>query len=140
MSNMEDTMTRSRQREHVFLMLFMCEFHEKEEMSEQEKLYANELENISEDTKKIILERVSSVREHLTKIDAMIEERTEGWALSRIAKVELAIIRLAVFEVVYDQVPKGVAINEAVELAKKYGGDDSASFVNGVLSKFSAEE
>lgn len=133
-------MTRSRQREHVFLMLFMVEFHEKDEMTEQEKLYTEELNNVSEENKRAIMERVGMVSDRLEEIDALLSDKVEGWSFGRIGKVELAILRLAVFELMFDSVPKGVAINEAVELAKKYGGDDSFSFVNGVLSKFSAGE
>lgn len=133
-------MTRSRQREHVFLVLFMTEFHAKEEMTEQEQLYADELNNVSEENKKAILERVALILDKLEEIDALLSDKVEGWSFGRIGKVELAILRLAVFELLFDSVPKGVAINEAVELAKKYGGDDSFAFVNGVLSKFSAGE
>lgn len=131
-------MTRSKLREQVFLMLFMCEFHEAEELNEQEQLYAQELENISEENKEQITDRVKLVRTRLGEIDAMLSEKVEGWSFGRIGKVELAILRLAVFEIVFDDIPRGVAINEAVELAKKYGGEDSSSFVNGVLSKITA--
>ena len=69
--------------------------------------------------------------------DAMINEETLGWDTGRMAKVDLTIIRLAIYEIKFDdQVPTGVAINEAVELAKKFGQDGSAAFVNGVLAKF----
>jgi N utilization substance protein B len=135
---MEEVMTRSKLREQVFLMLFMCEFHEAEELNEQEQLYAQELENISEENKEQITDRVKLVRTRLGEIDAMLSEKVEGWSFGRIGKVELAILRLAVFEIVFDDIPRGVAINEAVELAKKYGGEDSSSFVNGVLSKITA--
>lgn len=129
-------MTRSRQREHVFLMLFMVEFHDASEMTEQEQLYAEEWSNISEENKAVILERVGQVSDKLSDIDAMLSEKLEGWSFGRVGKVELAILRLAVFELMFDSVPKGVVINEAVELAKKYGGEESFAFVNGVLSKF----
>lgn len=129
-------MTRSRQREHVFMMLFMVEFHDASEMNEQEQLYAEEWNNISEENKTVILERVGQVSDKLSDIDAMLSEKLEGWSFGRVGKVELAILRLAVFELMFDSVPKGVVINEAVELAKKYGGEESFAFVNGVLSKF----
>lgn len=73
---------------------------------------------------------------HIDEIDLKINEISDGWKTSRMAKVDLAIIRLAVYEVLLDDdVPTGVAINEAVELAKQFGTDDSPSFVNGVLAK-----
>lgn len=130
-------MTRSRQREHVCLMLFMCEFHNPEELGEQERLYVDEINGISPENRQTVLERTDKVREKLGEIDRLLGDTVEGWSFNRIGKVELAILRLAVFEMMFDDIPKGVAINEAVELAKKYGGDDSSSFVNGVLSKFS---
>lgn len=130
-------MTRSRQREHAFLMLFRTEFHEAEELNLQDELYMSELEDIKEEESRFINDKVKFTREKLTEIDAMISEKASGWSISRIGKVELTILRLAVYEIVFDDtIPAGVAINEAVELAKKFGGDDSYSFINGVLSKF----
>ena len=72
----------------------------------------------------------------LSEIDAMINEAAKGWKTSRMGKVDLTIIRLAVYEMKFEEdIPTGVAINEAVELAKAYGTDESASFVNGILAK-----
>ena len=66
----------------------------------------------------------------------MINEAAKGWKTTRMGKVDLTLIRLAVYEIKFEEeVPTGVAINEAVELAKNYGTDDSASFVNGILAK-----
>lgn len=77
------------------------------------------------------------IGEKLSEIDALINEKAEGWNTQRMGKVDLTIIRLAVYEMLFDEdVPAKVAINEAVELAKKYGQDESPSFVNGVLAKF----
>ncbi len=73
---------------------------------------------------------------HITEIDAMVNEVAQGWKTSRMGKVDLTLIRLAVYEMKFEEdVPQGVAINEAVELAKSYGTDDSSSFVNGILAK-----
>ena len=73
----------------------------------------------------------------LETIDKEISEKATGWTIDRMGKVDLAIIRLAVYEILFDEsIPVGVSINEAVELAKKYGRDESGSFVNGVLAKF----
>ena len=75
--------------------------------------------------------------EHLDEIDTMLKDNTEGWDLNRIGKAELAILRLAVYEIKFDDdIPTGVAINEAVELAKIYGQDQSSGFINGILAKF----
>ena len=74
--------------------------------------------------------------EHLEEIDAILSEASTGWKLKRMNKVDLALLRVAVFEMRFDErVPEKVAINEAVELAKQFGGDDSPAFINGVLAK-----
>jgi N utilization substance protein B len=84
-----------------------------------------------------IREKTMQIVEHLQELDKALDERMEGWNLKRIGKVELTILRLALFEMRYDdEVSDAVAINEAVELAKKYGQDKSGEFVNGVLAKF----
>ncbi|MDD6571044.1 MAG: transcription antitermination factor NusB [Thermoflexaceae bacterium] len=130
-------MTRRRQREHAFLMLFRTEFYDMEELNIQDELYMQELCDATEEEKNYINGKVSSTREKLEEIDKMISEKASGWNLDRIGKVELTILRLAVYEMIFDEtIPESVAINEAVELAKKFGGDDSFSFINGVLSKF----
>lgn len=130
-------MTRRRQREHAFLMLFRTEFYDMEELNIQDELYMQELCDATEEEKNYINGKVSSTREKLEEIDKMISEKASGWNLDRIGKVELTILRLAVYEIIFDEtIPESVAINEAVELAKKFGGDDSFSFINGVLSKF----
>ena len=74
--------------------------------------------------------------EKIPDLDSQINEIAKGWTTKRMGKVELTILRLALFEIQFDEdVPEKVAINEAVELAKKFGGDDSPSFVNGILAK-----
>ena len=80
-------------------------------------------------------EKSNDIFAHVEEIDALINEVVEGWKTTRMAKVDLSLIRLAVYEIRYEKIPKGIAINEAVELAKKYGADQSAGFVNGVLAK-----
>ena len=80
-------------------------------------------------------ERIGGFIEHRADIDEKLTERTEGWTIDRIGAVELAILRLCIYEIVYEDLAKGIAINEAVELAKKYGGESSGGFVNGVLAR-----
>ena len=84
---------------------------------------------------KYIADKSSDIFAHVEEIDAIIDEAVEGWKTSRMAKVDLSLIRLAVYEIRYEKLPKGIAINEAVELAKTYGTDQSAGFVNGVLAR-----
>lgn len=134
-------MKRSELRENIFRLLFRVEFNGEEDMKEQVKLYFEDLpledeKAISEKHQRFIEEKYFAIVENLTEIDEKIKEASNGWQLERMGKVELTIIRLAVFEMHYDEnVPTGVAINEAVELAKKFGGDDAPSFINGILAK-----
>jgi len=133
----KDTMTRRELRENVFKMLFRVEFHEEGEMSGQLGMMDDELENIKEEDAAYINNKCSDIIAKISEIDEAINASTTGWKTTRMAKVDLSIIRLAVYEIKYEEdVPAKVAINEAVELAKLYGTDNSASFVNGVLAKF----
>lgn len=133
-------MKRSEIRETLFKILFRAEFNSIEEMPEQIRFFFNtEDEELiySEKDRDYITKRSEDVLSHLTEIDKEISEKATGWTLDRFGKVDLAIIRLAVYEILFDEeVPASVAINEAVELAKKYGRDESKAFVNGVLAKF----
>lgn len=129
-------MTRREIREHVFLMLFRKEFHEASELNEQMQLYISDLEEPSEEEQSYLTKRLYSVIEKLDEIDKILAEASSGWKLNRMGRVDLTILRLAVFEMRFDEeVPVKVAINEAVELAKTFGGDESPAFINGVLAK-----
>ena len=117
-------------------MLFRVEFYNQEEMSEQIALCEDDACSWKEKDKTYIFEKVEKISEKLEEIDAKINEVSEGWKTGRMGKVDLTLIRLAVSEMLYEEdVPAKVAINEAVELAKQYGTDNSPSFVNGVLAK-----
>ena len=131
-------MNRTELREQIFQLLFRVEFNTKEEMSVQEELFTTESDiDFSKSDADYIRDKYEKIAEKLPEIDAAINEKTEGWNTDRMAMVELTIIRLAVYEIKFDEsVPAGVAINEAVELAKKFGQDGSPAFVNGVLAKF----
>ncbi|MBQ6843829.1 MAG: transcription antitermination factor NusB [Agathobacter sp.] len=130
-------MTRRELRENVFMMLFRVEFHEEGEMTEQLSLLEEDLEHVKPEDLEYINRKCNDIIAKVAEIDAAINESTTGWKTTRMGKVDLSIIRLAVYEMKYeDDIPAKVSINEAVELAKKYGTDDSASFVNGVLAKF----
>ena len=133
-------MTRSEVREAVFKLLFRTEFHDDAEYDEQIKLFV-EQEDIERPADFIeesdyITEKVNAIREKLPEIDSLIDEKSDGWKTTRMGKVDLTIIRLAIYEIKYeDSIPDKVAINEAVNLAKEYGTDNSGSFVNGILAK-----
>ena len=129
-------MSRRELREQIFKILFRIEFHEGMEMEEQMQLFLEEEEEISKEDSEYIRNKYENIVEHLEEIDASVNEKAKGWKTSRMAKVELSLIRLAVYEIQYDEdIPAGVAINEAVEIAKKYGADSSPAFINGVLAK-----
>ncbi len=129
-------MKRSLLREHTFKLLFRSNFFEEAEMQEQGELYTDALENVSKEDADAIREKVDRIIEKIPEIDQMIDEVSVGWRVSRMSRVDLTILRLAVYEMKYDDtIPAAVSINEAVELARKYSGDSSTSFVNGILAK-----
>ena len=129
-------MSRSELREHIFRMLFRIEFNNEEEMKEQEILYFELLDEIPEKDKEYILNKYRAITEKLEEIDQMLNELSTGWKTTRMNRVDLTILRLATYELKWDDdVPTGVAINEAVELAKKYSSDSGPAFINGVLAK-----
>jgi N utilization substance protein B len=110
-------------------------------MPQQERYFFENFEleerQISEKDSKYISEKSNKIIDKLGEIDELINTHTKGWTTERMGKVDLTILRLAVYEIVFDEdVPTGVAINEAVELAKRFGQEESSSFVNGVLAKF----
>ncbi|SEQ16110.1 NusB antitermination factor [Lachnospiraceae bacterium NE2001] len=124
-------MTRHELRERIFQTIFQFPFYEGDvpefEIVEEEK--------ISEKDREYIDTKVAAIKEHLEEIDKEIDTRSNKWKIRRLGKSELAILRLAIYELRYDEdIPEKVAINEAVELAKSYCDDKSAGFINGVLS------
>lgn len=129
-------MSRTELREHIFRMLFRVEFNNAEEMKEQEQFYFDELEEATGKDQEYILNKYRAIDEKKGEIDKLLNEVTEGWKTTRMNRVDLTILRLATYEIKWDEdVPTGVAINEAVELAKKYSSDDGPAFINGVLAK-----
>lgn len=130
-------MTRRQLRENVFKMLFRVEFHDDKELLEQLILFEDEVEPISEDEKIYMTNKYKDIYAHIEELDAAINEVSKGWKTTRMGKVDLTLIRLAVYEIRFEEeIPVKVSINEAIELAKKYGTDDSPAFVNGILAKF----
>ena len=128
-------MTRTIIREHIFKILFRAEFYEQSDFEEQVRLYLEENKDISEKDSEYIYSKVNAVFNMVSQIDEAIDNVSEGWPTTRIGKAELSILRLALYEIKYDDELVNVAINEAVELAKKYGADSAPSFVNGILAK-----
>lgn len=133
-------MGRREQREHIFKLLFMTQFNAEGDMSEQLSLYFESLGELSEKDQETIQEKYDRILEQLEEIDRQLNEYSFGWKTARMNRVDLTALRLAVYEMKFDEdVPVGVAINEAVELAKKFGQDESASFINGILGAVARE-
>ena len=135
-------MGRHEQREQLFRLLFRIEFNSPEDMPEQLQLFFQDDEiNFSQKVRDSIEDRYALVLEKLPEIDRMLDEKAEGWDTKRMGKVELTVLRLGVFEMLFDEdIPVNVAINEAVEIAKQYGQETSGGFVNAVLAKFVPEK
>ena len=144
-------------REHCFKMLFGVDFYPTEETAGQAEQYFNspeeddtaedgtteivhQVEMESED-RMFLIDRVEGMAAKIPELDARINDVAQGWKTRRMGRVELTILRQALYEMEYDiEVPSKVAINEAVELAKKFGGKDSPAFINGVLAKLVTTE
>jgi N utilization substance protein B len=131
-------MNRREIRETIFKLLFRAEFFGAEEMGGQIAFFFDDEENVKAVGQAgEIKAKLFGILERKEEIDGLLGERVEGWDVGRMGKVDLAILRLALYEMLYDEdIPEGVAINEAVELAKKYGQENSRAFVNGVLSRY----
>ena len=124
-------MTRSEAREQAFLVLFEKTFFEENSIHEiVEAAEEAELIKINSFANSLLV----AVENNIESIDKIIEENSRGWSVQRLPKVSLAVLRLAIGEIMFvDEVPAGVSVNEAVELMKKYGTSDDASYVNGIL-------
>lgn len=131
-------MGRRELREQIFLLLFRVEFNTLSDMPEQIRMFLedNEVVHAQKDAD-YITDKYEKIMAKLSDIDGQLNTKAENWDVTRMGKVELTVLRLALYEMLYDEdVPVSVAINEAVELAKKFGQESSGAFVNAVLAKF----
>ena len=129
-------MGRRGLREHIFKLLFMSGFHPEEELADQVAIYLEGVEALQKEDGEYMQKKYAGIREKMPEIDGQLNEISRGWKTSRMNKVDLTILRLAVYEMKWDEeVPVGVAIDQAVELAKKYSSDEGPAFVNAVLAK-----
>ena len=125
-------MNRYKQREQAFLLLFESQFSERD-CDELIEIYAENIEEVGDYSKLLF----NGAYENRDELDGIISEFSKGWKLYRISKVNISVLRIALFEIIYvDEVPASVAINEAVELTKKYSSKEDASFVNGILGSY----
>jgi len=131
-------MKRHEIREQIFQILFSMGFHEGENLRDLVIRYLDETcEKKATDLERAeILKKTLDVADRFSELDKKIDSVSEGWRVGRMGKAELTILRLALYEMLYDdEVPVKVAINEAVDLAKEYCGEETHSFINGILAK-----
>ena len=132
-------MNRSAAREETFKLLYSLEI-QKENLKEQTEIYLENAEISDENTKKYMKEIVEGIEENITAIEEKISENLKkDFKLERISKINLVLLKLAIYEILYTQTPFKVVINEVVELAKKYGDDTSPNFINGILASIVKE-
>jgi len=135
------SLSRSALRELCMKLVFQYDFHKKREWEAQTELFLDQQEDLTEEDRAFLKERTLKVYGLVPEIDEKIAEHSKSWKISRMSGLDRAVLRLAVFEMLYDEeIPESVAINEAVELAKVYGSDDSYKFVNGVLGGIAKEK
>ena len=133
-------MNRSAMRENAFKLVYSLEIQQEENLEEQIDLFFGSNSITDEETKKYIKDVILGIKKEEDNIQNYIEQNLKSdWKLNRISKMDLSILKVAIYEIKYNQIPYKVAINEAVELAKKYGEDKSKNFVNGILASIVKE-
>lgn len=133
-------MSRKAARRYAFELIFQLPFHSEFDPVSALDIYPEDnLPRINESERCFVTETITGVCRHLDVIDGQISDNSNDWSLDRINRVDLAALRLAAYEILFTDTPIGISINEAVELAKIYSGEQSASFVNGILAKVSKQ-
>ncbi len=133
-------MKRSEIRENVLKLIYLDDFHDKEELNTQFSLYFDGKDGFTDKDQTYIIDKANKILDNKETIDQEIESVSNKWKVDRMDKVDKAILRLAYYEIKMDEeIPDKVAVNEAVELSKKYSSDASPKFINGILSNFVAE-
>lgn len=128
-------MNRTAIREQTFKLIYSLEIQKQENLEEAIELYEESNEITQEDAKTYIKDSILGIQRNKEDIINQIKKNLKSdWKIERISKIDLAILKLAIYELKYTEIPFKVAINEAVELAKKYGEDASKNFVNGILA------
>ena len=128
-------MKRSAIRELTFRLIYSLEIQKTEDLEEQIELYleCNEVED--NEAKEYIKDAIIGINENINEIQGLIEKNLKAdWKIDRISKIDLSLLKLAIYEIKYKKIPYKVAINESLELAKKYGEETSKNFINGILA------
>ena len=132
-------MKRSAAREEAFKLLYSLEV-QKENLDEQLEMYFENEEITDQEIKDYILYVVKGIERNISDIQNKISDNLKkDWKIERISKINLVLLKLAIYEILYTETPYKVAINEAIEIAKKYGDDNSPNFVNGILASIVKE-
>lgn len=134
-------MKRSAIRELAFRLIYSLEIQKTEDLEEQIELYleCNEVEE--NEAKEYIKDAIFGIKENISEIQGLIEKNLKAdWKIDRISKIDLSLLKLAIYEIKYKKIPYKVAINECLELSKKYGEESSKNFVNGILASVVKEE
>lgn len=127
-------MNRTNARMQAFKLLYSTEIQH-DNSQEQIELYLENSDITNEETKQYITDVINGVKQNEEEINKLIKENLkQDWDIERIPKISLALLKLAIYEMIYKKIPYKVVINEVVELAKKYGEDNSRVFINGVLA------
>ena len=128
-------MNRTLIRENTFKIIYSLEVQKNEDLEEQIQIYLENNNIVDQEAEKYIKNAVFGINEHKEEIIGLIQKNLKSnWKIERISRVDLSILKLAIYEIKYTEIPFKVAINEAVELAKKYGEDTSKTFINGILA------
>lgn len=134
-------MKRSAIRELAFRLIYSLEIQKAENIDEQIEIYLECEEIVENDAKEYIIDAVKGIEEHKEEINNLIRKNLKAdWTLERISKVDFSILKLAIYEIKFKNLPYKVAINEALEIAKKYGETSSKNFINGILASIVKEE
>ena len=134
-------MKRSAIREAAFKLIYSFEIQEPENLEEQIDLYLECEEITDKEAKEYIVDAINGIKKHIDEINNLIKKNLKAdWTIERISKVDFSILKLAIYEIKYKELPYKVAINEALEISKKYGEETSRNFINGILASVVKEQ
>lgn len=134
-------MNRTAIREQAFKLIYSLEIQKQENLEEALELYLESNEIADQNAKRYMKDAIFGIEKNKQEIICQIENNLKSdWKLERISKIEVAILKLAIYELKYTEIPFKVVINEAVELAKKYGEETSKNFINGILASVVKEK
>ena len=134
-------MQRSAMRELAFQLIYGLEMQKNEDILEQVDLFIGTNAITDEKVTQYLNDICQGLQEHAEEINCLIENNLkENWSLSRVSKINLSLIKISIYEMLYKNIPYKVAINEVVELAKKYSDDTAPTFINGILASVVKEK